>query len=42
MSRPNILQGRLSEEELERLRRYAVQKQISAAEVVRDWIKKLN
>ncbi|MCA2656537.1 MAG: DNA-binding protein [Microcystis sp. M015S2] len=39
MSRPNILQVRLSDEELEKLKRYAQQKQISAAEVVRDWIK---
>jgi hypothetical protein len=37
MSRLNILQVRLSGEELEKLRRYAVRKQISAAEVVRDW-----
>ncbi len=35
MSRPNILQVRLSDEELEKLKRYAQQKQISAAEVVR-------
>jgi hypothetical protein len=34
MSRPNILQVRLSDEELETLKRYAQQKQISAAEVL--------
>ena len=42
MSRPNILLVRLSYEELEKLKRYAKKKKISAAEVVRYWIKNLN
>lgn len=41
MSRENIMQVRLSDEELKKIIDYAKSKQISKAEVVRDWIKKL-
>jgi hypothetical protein len=41
MSRQNVFNLRLSDEELARLQAYAEFKQISAAEVLRDYIKRL-
>jgi hypothetical protein len=41
MTRPNVFKVRLSDEELQKLEAYAESKQLSAAEVVRDLIKRL-
>jgi hypothetical protein len=39
--RPNIFRVRLSDEELQKLETYAESKQISSAEAIRDFIKRL-
>jgi hypothetical protein len=41
MARPNVFNLRLSDEELEKLKVYAEFKQVSPAEVLRDYIKRL-
>ncbi|MBA2749400.1 MAG: DNA-binding protein [Tatlockia sp.] len=41
MSRQNVFNLRLSDEELQRLKLYAESKQVSPAEVLRDYIKRL-
>jgi hypothetical protein len=41
MARPNVFKVRLSDEELQKLEAYAESKQVSSAEVLRDYIKRL-
>lgn len=41
MARPHVFKVRLSDEELEKLETYAELKQISSAEAIRDFIKRL-
>ena len=41
MTRPNVFNIRLSDQELEKLKAYAEFKQVSPAEVLRDYIKRL-
>lgn len=41
MARTNVFNLRLSDEEMQRLKDYAESKQISPAEVLRDYIKRL-
>ena len=41
MARPNVFKVRLSDEELQQLDAYAKSKQISSAEAIRDFIKRL-
>jgi hypothetical protein len=41
MARTNVFNLRLSDEELERLKVYADSRQVSPAEVLRDYIKRL-
>jgi hypothetical protein len=41
MARLNVFNLRLSDEELEKLKAYAETKQVSPAEVLRDYIKRL-
>jgi hypothetical protein len=41
MVRPNVFKVRLSDEELHQLEVYAELKQLSSAEVIRDFIKRL-
>jgi hypothetical protein len=41
MARTNVFNLRLSDEELERLKRYAESKQVSPGEILRDYIKRL-
>lgn len=41
MTRPNVFNIKLSDEELERLKAYAESKQISAAEAIRQYISRL-
>jgi hypothetical protein len=41
MARPNVFNLRLSDEEFQKLKVYAESKQVSPAEVLRDYIKRL-
>ncbi|NJR60867.1 MAG: DNA-binding protein [Cyanobacteria bacterium CRU_2_1] len=41
MARQNVFNLRLSDEEFQRLKDYAASKQVSPAEVLRDYIKRL-
>jgi hypothetical protein len=41
MTRPNVFNLRLSDEEFQKLKVYAEAKQVSPAEVLRDYIKRL-
>jgi hypothetical protein len=41
MARPNVFNLRLSDEELQNLKAFAASKQISPAEVLRNYVKKL-
>ena len=41
MSRNHVFNLRLSDEEIQRLKNYAVSKQLSPSEILRDYIKRL-